>query len=236
MKLTDLTQIQSYLEQVITLIHGPSVLVHSFFLNSIFFFHVSFSLPEYGMALVNQNRNRDASKVLLKVHNKELSGNYFMKTIDNTKNNDLAEITSTENLLRTRFKLVTALSNSGACDEAKPLILEGLKWIDTISTTIGNMDKSEEVSSTENVNLDNKAYFLIAKSRCSDSVASMAAAAYEAVITRPQMQYALDHAKSVGKIVEKVNSSQLDSQKVMTSWELEEKDGQTAKLSFHLKH
>ena len=193
------------------------------------------------MALVNEHRNKDAADVLRKVHQKELSGKYFINTIS-VKDNYLAEITSTSNLLRTRFKLVTALGNVGSCDEALPLILEGLEWIDAISTALDNIEtsNSEEdntslVSSMKLTNLDNKSYLLVTKSRCSEDVASMATVAYEAVMVSPHMGFALQHAESVVSIVQNVKSSGLDPEKVKTGWELENDTSQTAKLTFKLQ-
>jgi hypothetical protein len=156
-------------------------------------------------------------------------------------------VTSTSNLLRTRFKLVTAMGNSGACDEALPLIVEGLEWIENIDTKLNDLEAKKKVKefdanidistilSMKNTNLDNKAYLLVSKSRCSKNVASMGMAAYEAAMTRPQMAYAMEHAESVGKIVEQIKSSGMDPNNVFTSWEFEDDDDQTAKLSFKFK-
>ena len=199
-------------------------------------------IKEYGMALINESRNIEAIHVLSKVHDKELSSKYFTSRIDSKNSDRFAEITSTSSSLRTRFKLVTAMSNAGKCDSARPLIDEGLGWIDSIETSLDEFDRNDEayknfasLSSMKHANLDNKAYFLIAKSRCSKDVASMASTAYEAAVTRPQMEYALNYAQSVIKIVEQVQTSGLDPQKVLTSWQLENESDQIAKLSFSLK-
>ncbi len=208
---------------------------------------MSYSTQEYGMSLVNEYRNKDAVYVLKRVHNNELKSKYFTNTIDGEDqiSRHLLEMTSTSNLLRTRFKLVTAMSNSGDCKSARKLIEEGLDWIKSIETKLNNyiegeMNKANKkeastVLSLKNANLDNKAYFLIAKSRCSEDVVSMASSAYEAATTRPQMEYAINYAQSVVKIVEQVQSNGLDPQKVMTDWEVDDDSSQKATLSFRLK-
>lgn len=199
------------------------------------------------MCLVNEYRNKDAVFVLNRVHFNELKSKYFTNTIDGEDpiSRHLLEITSTSNLLRTRFKLVTAMSNSGDCKSARKLIEEGLDWIKTIETNLNKNNHSEmnesnkkeasTILSLKNANLDNKAYFLIAKSRCSEDVISMASTAYEAAMTRPQMEYAINYAQSVVKIVEQLQSNGLDPQKVMTDWEVEDNSSQKATLSFRLK-
>ena len=198
------------------------------------------------MSLVNNNRNKDALCVLEKVHRDELSGNYFTHNINDVDKNNkykdlIADITRTSNLLRTRFKLVTAMTNSGDCDSALPLIEEGLDWIEGIEAMLNEIESNNKSSNETNIfsmkngNLDNKAYFLVSKSRCSENLAALAATAYDAVITRPQMEYVLDHANSVTKIIEQVQSSGLDPQRVVTTWELENESSQTAKLSFQFR-
>jgi hypothetical protein len=192
------------------------------------------------MALVNSNRNKDAIEVLTHVHNNELTGNYFVKKIGIKQNDNLPEVTSTSNLLRTRFKLVTAMGNLGNCKSAMMLIDEGLEWIDQITTIlesviIENDIKNRDLSSLLNANLDNKAYFLVARSRCSKTVIDMAAAAYQAAVTRPQMEYVIKHAESVSKIVEQIQASSLDPRRVLTFWELESESSQAAKLTFKIQ-
>jgi len=223
---------------------------------------------EYGMSLVNEGRNKDAAVVLREVHKKELSNRYFSHTIGSIKKDDalkdndneqkykhqILEISSTSNLLRTRFKLVTAIGNSGACDKALPMILEGLGWIDDMATKLDSIEKEitndstddttenssksiimSSVLSLKNANLDNKAYLLVAKSRCSGDVQGMASAAYEAVLARPQMDYVLKHAESVGSAVANIQQTGLDLHNIVTHWELENEASQTAKLSFVMK-
>jgi len=200
---------------------------------------------EYGMALVNASRNKDAANVLQKCHKREVATNHFTRTIhhndeDIMHRKDFAEIIRKQNLLRTRFKLVTAMGNSGSCEEAIPLILEGLQWIDDISRKLDpsnfihdalSSSSSSYIASLKEGNLDNKAYFLVSKSRCSKTVAAMAGSVYDAFVIRPEMNYVIQHAESVSDIVKKLQSSGLDPNKVYTYWELND-NNQIAQLSF----
>ncbi len=201
------------------------------------------------MALVNESRNKDAISVLHYVHKKELSEKYFTHGIrddDSSKNHQLGDITRTSNLLRTRFKLVTAMGNSGSCKEARSIIDEGLAWTDSIDMAIEKIERNmiengesdlSVIHGMKNSNMDNKAYLLVAKSRCSADVAGMARAAYEAVLAKPQMEYALKYAESVGGIVEKIQSSGLNPAEVFTDWEMDNNTtrSQTAKMTFKFK-
>lgn len=197
------------------------------------------------MALVNESRNKDAVNVLQYVHKNELEGNYFDRGIDNSSKHQLGDITSTLNLLRTRFKLVTAMGNSGSCSDARPLIEEGLQWINSISKALDEIERNDDgndrpdstlIQGMKNSNVENKTYLLVAKSRCAADVAGMASAAYEAAVASPQMDYAMNHAESVGEIVQKIKTSGLNPREVLTDWEFHDDSSQTAKLTFKFKN
>ena len=178
------------------------------------------------------------------MHKNEIEGNYFDRGIDNSSKNRMGDITSTLNLLRTRFKLVTAMGNSGSCSNARPLIEEGLQWINSISKALDDIERKDDgndgpdltlIQGMKNSNVENKAYLLVAKSRCATDVAGMASAAYEAVVASPQMDYAMNHAESVGEIVQKIQTSGVNPREVLTDWEFQDDSSQTAKLTFKFK-
>ena len=226
---------------------------------------------EYGMSLVNAQRPKDAVPVLKDSHQVELnSKEWFVKTIQDvqlarqgkyhpTKEEvTIAKMTRMSSMLQTRFKLVTAMGNSGSCDQAVPLIEEGLKWAEEILVEIekemqkkgqsGGQGKEYDDFITgsknetslskkhysfkeiESVMLDNKAYLYVAKSRCAENVAIMASSAYEALVTK-NMDYTMHHAQSVNDVVGKIQEQGIDPRTVLLTWK-KNADGQTAKVDF----
>ena len=196
---------------------------------------------EYGAALVNDHRNKDAARVLTKMHSKELRSTYFTQTTEQKVSLDdnerkVARIRRAGSLLTTRFKLVTAMGNSGSCKEAVPLIEEGLAWIQEFLSEqyiniSGANDALESHKSLLQSLRNHKSYLYVSLSRCSETVAGMAANAYTAVQANPQQEYAQTHAQSVVDIVTKIQAAGLSPQKVGLHW-ITDSSGQTATVNF----
>ena len=68
--------------------------------------------------------------MLWEAHERELTKLFYTSTIREAENPDIARWQRMTSLLSTRFKLVTAMANAGYCDEAEPLVDEGLALID----------------------------------------------------------------------------------------------------------
>jgi hypothetical protein len=106
-------------------------------------------------------------------------------------------------LLNTRFKLTTALGNSGHCSRANTLIDEALELIeDRLPELAKEIQKAEAIAKPEDKFLQlelknfresdsqlrrNKAYLLVVKSRCSTDLQSMAQYAAAAVQASPNL-------------------------------------------------
>ena len=199
---------------------------------------------EYGASLVNDGRNIEAMQVLKSTHRLELASNWFTRTLanraadldgDNVDDNEnrLMEITRMENILSSRFKLVTAMGNAGHCDKARSLIDEGLAWIAEIDYDLRAMQVTEERNTRAEeligLNWNNKAYLLVARSRCSENLADMIKHAYAAVAARPNLDYATNHAQSVSQISNKAGG--IDPETLQLIWTTKE-GSQSANLSF----
>eukprot|EP00553_Chaetoceros_curvisetus_P003659 CAMPEP_0204634446 /NCGR_PEP_ID=MMETSP0717-20131115/29278_1 /ASSEMBLY_ACC=CAM_ASM_000666 /TAXON_ID=230516 /ORGANISM="Chaetoceros curvisetus" /LENGTH=299 /DNA_ID=CAMNT_0051652881 /DNA_START=231 /DNA_END=1133 /DNA_ORIENTATION=- len=238
---------------------------------------------EYGMSLVNAGRNVEAIKVLAESEREELQSSWYLKRLghykkkkrttktdqpDDNDNDDtddgdekemkLLQIGRMENIIRSRFKYVTALGNAGECDEAISLIDEAFIWMEqnakdllsmkqqaledrttrsrssatTIDTDATDVTMMKSINSLIETNLDNQAYLYVAKSRCASDVASMASLAYAAIETRPTMTYAHDHASSISEIVQSVRQRGLDPKDVKAIRSRLSEDSQTVELSF----
>ena len=68
--------------------------------------------------------------MLWEAHERELTKSFYTATIREAENPDIARWQRMTSLLSTRFKLVTAMANAGYCDQAEPLVDEGLALIE----------------------------------------------------------------------------------------------------------
>jgi len=216
---------------------------------------------QYGMALVNANRNKDAAKVLMKGYKRETADNRYTRRIGGSggssskKTQDgsrgrgpLAKLGSLSSSMTTRFKLVTAMGNSGDCVNARPIIEEGLTMIEDAIKDIdiemlspeyrqdnqNHPKRGSETYSLEEINStlkSNNAYMLVAKSRCALDIVSMGQFAFEAVSILPVLEYAMNHATSVNSLIENIQSAGLDLRDVKLKQRVSA-DGQSCTLDF----
>uniref|UniRef100_A0A7S3PYM5 DUF1736 domain-containing protein n=1 Tax=Chaetoceros debilis TaxID=122233 RepID=A0A7S3PYM5_9STRA len=187
---------------------------------------------EYGMSLVNAERNRDAIKVLTRNEREELytslhTTHRFAHRHNAPREQDtkILAVTRLESRIHDRFKLVTALGNIGECDRALSLIDETFNWIYQ-----NENDLSKELQDT---NAKNKAYFFVAKSRCASILTEMAQNAYAAIEARPNFPYSYNYAATVSDLLHNVKNQGLDPNDVKVLRTLNE-DGQGSQLSFAL--
>jgi len=203
----------------------------------------------YGLEMVVEGRNKDAAKVLMLAHKREMSEKLYMKDIKDAGSSSSGENSIAGSLydsMITLFKLSLALVNSGNCDKARPLIEDGLTMIDdTVRDTdmqlqklgynLGdNVPKSDTAAFSILRDNDNmmfaKAYLLVSKSRCAFDVSNMGQFAYDAVMAKPDHDYALTHAKDVDGIITQIREKGLDPKDVKVIWETSA-DGQTAEFN-----
>jgi len=213
---------------------------------------------EYGMALVNALRPKDAVPILMSNSKRELKARWFVQTIEKTRRRGqetsdetkLAEMSRMAGILHTRFKLVTAMGNSGDCKGAMPLINEGLTWIEHLLQDIDNetaaishsaqevhrstVDGTRSFSDLKEPVLQSKAFLLVAKTRCADNLVDMAKYAYNAVIAKPGMDYSMQHAQSVNDIITQLQAQNINIENVEVTRKVGE-NSQTAHVSFNLR-
>jgi hypothetical protein len=211
---------------------------------------------EYGMALVNAQRPKDAIPVLLDMSKREMANRWFTRTVENFRKkefgnmdaesedplkkckNKLGEIGRLASIVQTRFKLVTAMGNVGRCDEARRIIDDGIKIIEASLRDINEMkvdsvirqneDVKDSIHSIEDVMITNKAYMLVSKSRCAQTLLDMAKFSLAAVQLRSGMDYVLEHAKIVNELIE---NTYIPLEKVIIVRTVSD-DGQSAQVSF----
>lgn len=183
------------------------------------------SLKEYATSLVNEGRNVDALEIYSKMNKYQLSNKKdigYTQSIQNVRNPPtgdelkMLKMTYVLNVLTDRFKYATALGNAGQCDVSAPLIEEAFSWMGDMERDIAELIRDNNAYAKDAVlngiyqNLQtDKAYFFIAKSRCADTVDSMASLAQAALQLRPNMPYVLNYANSVHGIVQNVMKSGL---------------------------
>ena len=115
------------------------------------------------------------------------------------------------NFTNVRFKLVTALGNSGYCDKALPLIDEALDLLypqlqaaataaaagkAAPEATIGRKASSSYMSAANGLKAATT-YLLVGRSRCAPNLAVALTAASEAVTLSPGMAFAAEHAQQL---------------------------------------
>ena len=115
------------------------------------------------------------------------------------------------NFTNVRFKLVTALGNSGYCDKALPLIDEALDLLypqlqaaataaaagkAAPEATIGRKASSSYMSAANGLKAATT-YLLVGRSRCAPNLAVALTAAGEAVTLSPGMAFAAEHAQQL---------------------------------------
>mmetsp|Transcript_35632 Transcript_35632/g.42555 ORF Transcript_35632/g.42555 Transcript_35632/m.42555 type:complete len:206 (+) Transcript_35632:251-868(+) len=203
------------------------------------------------MALTNAQRHKEGAKVLMISHKRAMAGTLGMSNIaigDEPNDIGMKEKGNLSNQMMTRFKLVTAMGNSGDFANARPLIDEGLALLTVAIRDIeqqmqelgydqNDSRRDEEVHlfvSTRKSLMDCKIYLLVAKSRCATNIADMARFAIEAVTTGPQQMYARDHAQNTNDIVRQITESGLNPKDVVVIWEASA-DGETGTFGFALK-
>jgi len=178
-----------------------------------------------------------------------------LMNVMNLNKKKLGQIGRYASILQTRFKLVTAMGNVGRCDEANKIIDDGLKLIETSIRKIHKMknsitvedderntkDMSDEreslndaMNSIEEAMISNKAYMLVSKSRCASTLLDMAKYAYAAVQIKANMEYSLEHAKTVSELVDQTQSAHVDVAMVDIVRTLNQ-DGQSVRISFAVR-
>lgn len=183
------------------------------------------SLTEYAASLVNEGRNIDALEVYSKLDKYQLSNKKdigYTQSIQHIRNPPIGDELKTLKmsyilkLLTDRFKYVTALGNVGQCDVSAPLIEEAFGWMEKMERDITEMIRDNNAKREDgtlngmyNYMQTNMAYFYIAKSRCADTVDSMASLAQSALQLRPNLPYVLNYVHSVHAIVQNILKSGL---------------------------
>jgi len=203
----------------------------------------------YGLSLVGEKRNKDAAKILMLSHKREMNTKLYLKNVKDVGSSSIVapnEASSLFNLMITRFKLSLALVNSGNCDKARPLIEEGLTLIDDAvrDTEIqiqklgynpnDHIPKSDTAAYSlaqvkENL-MNSKAYLLVCKSRCATNIPDMGLFAYDAVMAKPDLDYAMTHAQEVSSIVKNIREAGLEPMDVKIIWE-KSADGQSVEFN-----
>jgi len=201
---------------------------------------------QYGISLIVESRHKDGAKILTISHKREMSGRMYMKDVTDaggSKSDGHRDANSLYNVMVTRFKLVLGLINSGNCDKARPLIEEGVTLIDDsvrdMEMQMRNLglnpnanapthDAGEYLFLNAKDSLMNaKAYLLVSKSRCATNIPSMGHIAYEAVMAKPDHNYAMTHAREVNGIIENIRKAGIDPMAIKMHWEMSA-DGQAA--------
>ena len=98
------------------------------------------------MSLTNAQRPKEAVPVLWEAHERELTKLFYTSTIRAAENPQISRWQRMTSLLSTRFKLVTAMANSGYCSEAEPLVDEALALIEPQFGDIERFMETEEFS------------------------------------------------------------------------------------------
>jgi len=175
---------------------------------------------EFGMSLVNAGRPKDAVKPLWEGHQREIRSGYFTHSIKTRHEPDTMsrKMSRLNSLMKTRFKLVTAMSNSGQCDRAEPLIDEGLQMLSTLPIEAIDAGGSGLGSNLGN----NKAYMLVGKSRCQKTLALMIHYAQQAVMSRPNLPYVTDYMASLADLEQQARQSGVDPNRVHISFRIVE--------------
>lgn len=214
---------------------------------------------QFGMALVNAKRNKDGAKILMKSHKQEMADKRYVKNIEDASGSRQGQDrpsgetkveASLSNLMLTRFKLVTAMGNSGDCANARLLIEEGLKLIDNAVQNIERQmqelgydpktkdsDRVAELYSfqkTKGSLINTKAYLLVSKSRCATDIPSMGQFAHDAVLAQPGNEYTKSHAQEISNMLENIRKAGIEPKNIQLSWEMSA-DGQNAKLNFEME-
>lgn len=207
------------------------------------------SLKEYAMSLVNEGRNIDALEIYSKMDTYQLSNKNdigYTQSIHHVRNPPtgdelkMLKMSYVLNLLTDRFKYTTALVNAGQCDVSAPLIEEAFIWMGEMERGIADLIRDNQAYAKDAVlngiyqNLQtNIAYFFMAKSRCADTVDSMASLAQAALQLRPNMPFVLNYVNSVNGIVQNIMKSGLKLNQVKINRTLPE-NTQTVDLQFSL--
>jgi hypothetical protein len=189
-----------------------------------------------------------------KEHFSTRSNSQGMRSVLDISTKRLSEIGRFASILQTRFKLVTAMGNIGQCDEANRIIDDALQLIESSLREIYDIKKSsvldkeileteisdetaafsDSIKSIEEAVISNKAYILVSKSRCSSTLLDMAKFAYAAVQTKANMDYCLEHAKTVSELVAQTQSANVDVAKVDIVRTVNQ-DGQSVQISFAVR-